>query len=132
MTEEKIIEYVIGYKPEIFKKDAIVFEITQDELEISINYLGMERHFYVEFSEWYPVVWKDDEEEDFYIPFTTEQLMKYFPLFRKINICKDCEGEGSYEQDTTHLCTRRMNDCCGGCSKMVECDCDNNSKIFPL
>lgn len=129
MTEEKIVEYVIGYKPEIFKKDEVLFEII-DESSIRINYCGMIRDFFVEFEEWFPIEWKDDYEESFYIPFSTQDLMRFFKSFADINECTECEGNGYVESDISHRCTTRMSDCCGGCTAKIECECDNNQRIF--
>lgn len=128
MTREKIIEYVIGYKPEIFHYDEVVFEVLSDDVSIRINYLGMERDFYVFMKEWFPIEWKDDEEEDSYEPFTTRQLMQLFKQFDEINICIECDGKGYYE--VFQQCGKPASDCCGGCVRKEECYCLESDKLF--
>ena len=129
MTIEKIIEYTIGYKPELVKKEEVFFEVLPDDVSVRINYLGMERDFEVQFGEWFPVEWKDEEEEDTYVPFTTEFLMQSFQSFADINICIECDGEGYY--DVLQMCYKSASDCCGGCSRTVQCDCSKHTKLFP-
>jgi hypothetical protein len=128
MTREKVIEYTIGYKPEVFHYDEVVFESLNDDVSIRINYLGMERDFYVFMKEWFPLDWKDDEEEDTYEPFTTRQLMQMFEQFDEINICTECYGEGFYE--VFQGCSRPASDCCGGCTRKEVCNCLESDKLF--
>lgn len=127
MTKKKIIMYTIGYEPEIYKFDDVVFEVL-DESSIRINYLGMERDFEVFMQEWFPTEWKDDEEEQLYIPFTTEELMNMFESFKNVNICNDCSGNGYYEE--LEECYKPASECCGGCYKKDLCDCTD--LIFPI
>jgi len=130
MTQEKIIQYVIGYKPEVYHFDEVVFEVLPDDVSVRVNYLGMERDFYVFMKEWFPVEWKDEEEEDAYIPFTTKDLMNFFETFRDINICIECDGKGYYE--VFQECTRPASECCGGCSRTEECNCLDSDKLFQI
>lgn len=130
MTQEKIIQYVIGYKPEVYHFDEVVFEVLPDDVSIRINYLGMERDFYVFMKEWFPVEWKDDEEEDSYEPFTTKHLMNFFFSFDEVNICVECEGKKYYE--VLQECSKPLSECCGGCSRTVQCNCLESDKLFPL
>lgn len=129
MTIEKIVQYTIGYKPTLVKKNEVFFEPLPDDKSIRINYLGMERDFEVEFGEWFPIEWKDEEEEDTYEPFTTKDLMLFFPSFVDVNICIECEGKGHYE--VFQMCGKPASDCCGGCSRVVQCDCSKYTKLFP-
>ena len=130
MTREKVIEYTIGYKPEVYHFDELVFEALSDDVSIRINYLGMERDFYVFMKEWFPVEWKDDEEIDTYEPFTTKDLMSFFDSFQEINICIECEGKGQYE--VFQECGKSASECCGGCSRIEKCDCVESDKLFQI
>lgn len=130
MTREKIVEYIIGYKPEMYKFDDVTFEVLKGDTSVRANYLGMERDFYVEFGEWFPTEWKDDEECDSYEPFTTREINTFFNSFSQLNICTDCDGAGWYE--VYQECTRPASECCGGCVEKVECYCSDESKLFPL
>lgn len=129
MTIEKIVQYTIGYKPTLVKKNEVFFEPLPDDTSIRINYLGMERDFEVEFGEWFPIEWKDEEEEDTYEPFTTKDLMLFFQSFVDINICIECEGKGYYI--VYQECTKPASDCCGACERVVQCDCSKHTKLFP-
>ena len=129
MTIEKIVQYTIGYKPTLVKKNEVFFEPLPDDKSIRINYLGMERDFEVEFGEWFPIEWKDEEEEDAYEPFTTKDLMLFFPSFVDVNICIECDGKGHYM--VYQECTKSASDCCGSCSREVQCDCSKYTKLFP-
>lgn len=129
MTIEKIVQYTIGYKPTLVKKNEVFFEPLPDDKSIRINYLGMERDFEVEFGEWFPIEWKDEEEEDTYEPFTTKDLMLFFPSFVDVNICIECEGKGHYM--VYQECTKPASDCCGACERVVQCDCSKHTKLFP-
>lgn len=128
MTIEKLIEYVIGYKTERIKEEEIKFDLLSNN-SIRIDYLGMKRDFEVEGDEWFPLYWKDEEEEDTYISFHTDWLMKEFSSFARINFCTVCEGEGYYEKFIE--CGKPASSCCGSCTKTYECDCETEDRIFP-
>ena len=44
--------------------------------------------------------------------------------------CPDCNGEGTWYNDTSGQCTVRMNDCCGGFGYDVPCEtCNGTGEI---
>lgn len=49
-----------------------------------------------------------------------EDLME-IKSFQEANECPDCGGKGGYEVDEP--CMRPASSCCGGCTKMVACNC---------
>ena len=44
--------------------------------------------------------------------------------------CPDCNGEGTWYNDTSRQCTTYRGDCCGGCGYDVDCDtCNGTGEI---
>lgn len=44
--------------------------------------------------------------------------------------CPDCNGEGTWYNDTSRECTTYRGDCCGGCGYYVDCDnCNGTGEI---
>ena len=44
--------------------------------------------------------------------------------------CPDCNGEGTWYNDTSRQCTTYRGDCCGGCGYYVDCDtCNGTGEI---
>ena len=44
--------------------------------------------------------------------------------------CPDCDGEGTWYNDTSYQCTTRMNECCGGCGYDVDCGNCNGTGLI--
>ena len=44
--------------------------------------------------------------------------------------CPECDGEGTWYNDTSYQCTTRMNDCCGGCGYDVDCENCNGTGLI--
>ncbi len=36
-------------------------------------------------------------------------------------MCSECDGEGFVELDVSHLCSKPISVCCGGCTRKVPC-----------
>lgn len=44
--------------------------------------------------------------------------------------CPECEGEGVIEASLVHLCTKRIGECCGGCTTTDTCPrCKGDRRI---
>ena len=127
MEKEKLMSYVLGYKPDYIDESEVVFTFL-NQSELQINWRGISRKFCVYGTEWCPIEQEDDEWFDNGYCFETSDLME-FENFKEENTCVHCNGKGYYEDDATHLCTKRMSDCCGGCTRKVECECE---LFYPL
>jgi len=44
--------------------------------------------------------------------------------------CPDCNGEGTWYNDTSRQCTTYRGDCCGGCGYDVDCDTCNGTGLI--
>ena len=127
MEKEKLMSYVLGYRPDYIDESEVVFTFL-NQSELQINWRGISRKFCVYGTEWCPIEQEDDEWFDNGYCFETSDLME-FTSFKEENACTSCDGKGYYEDDVTHLCTKRMSDCCGGCTAKVECECE---LFYPL
>jgi len=43
--------------------------------------------------------------------------------------CRECNGTGYYEHS---FCFKPASECCGGCTRFVQCDCDNGIKYYEV
>ena len=127
MEKEKLMSYVLGYKPDYIDESEVVFTFL-NQSELQINWRGISRKFCVYGTEWCPIEQEDDEWFDDGYCFETEDLME-FENFAEENVCIHCNGDGYVYNDTSGQCTTRMSDCCGGCGNNVECDCE---LFYPL
>lgn len=68
-------------------------------------------------------IWDEDTEE--YLKHEGEvdlEKMELFAGFREATTCQTCEGKLYYPIVD---CSKPASACCGGCEKMVPCDCEN-------
>ena len=126
MEKEKLMSYVLGYKPNYIDENEVQFNFL-NEAELEIIWRGISRKFCVYGTEWCPIEQENDEWFDNGYCFETEDLM-IFPSFEEQNECEDCNGEG-YTQEFVG-CSRPASDCCGGCYASVSCECEN--RFYPL
>jgi len=54
---------------------------------------------------------------------TNIETLDKFSEWLEFNICDKCEGSGYVEVDISHQCFRYKEDCCGGCTAIVVCEC---------
>lgn len=51
-------------------------------------------------------------------------------ILAQMSECPDCNGEGTWYNDTSRQCTTYRGDCCGGCGYYVDCDtCNGKGEI---
>lgn len=124
MEKEKLMSYVLGYKPDYIDESEVVFTFLS-QAELQINWRGISRKFCVYGTEWCPIEQEDDEWFDDGYCFETEDLME-FENFSKENVCIHCNGKGVQE---VLYCTKPASDCCGSCQEYEKCDCE---LFYPL
>ncbi len=123
MEKEKLMSYVLGYKPDYIDESEVVFTFL-NQSELQINWRGISRKFCVYGTEWCPIEQEDDGFDNGYC-FETEDLME-FSNFEEENTCIHCNGKGTQE---TLYCTKPASECCGSCYETEECDCE---LFYPL
>ena len=119
MEKEKLMSYVLGYKPDYIDESEVVFTFL-NQSELQINWRGISRKFCVYGTEWCPIEQEDDEWFDNGYCFETEDLMQ-FTNFEEENTCVHCNGKGVQE---TLYCTKPASECCMSCYETEECDCE--------
>lgn len=124
MEKEKLMSYVLGYKPDYIDESEVVFTFL-NQSELQINWRGISRKFCVYGTEWCPIEQEDDEWFDNGYCFETEDLMK-FTNFEEENTCVHCNGKGVQE---TLYCTKPASECCMSCYETEECECE---LFYPL
>ena len=124
MEKEKLMSYVLGYRPDYIDESEVVFTfLSQSELQI--NWRGISRKFCVYGTEWCPIEQEDDEWFDDGYCFETEDLMA-FENFAEENVCIHCNGKGTQER---LYCTKPASECCMSCYETEECECE---LFYPL
>ena len=111
---EKILSFVLGYEPRRIEPCEVYFHFINDE-EIGIEWRGIRRDFMV-----YDGVVYDSENDTSLFDIID---LNQFEDFRRKNTCPDCDGEGFVEVQA--VCHKPASDCCGGCTEMVDCECEN-------
>ena len=124
MEKEKLMSYVLGYKPDYIDESEVVFTFL-NQSELQINWRGISRKFCVYGTEWCPIEQEDDEWFDNGYCFETEDLMQ-FTNFEEENTCVHCNGKGVQE---TLYCTKPASECCMSCYETEECECE---LFYPL
>ena len=124
MEKEKLMSYVLGYKPDYVDESEVVFTFL-NQSELQINWRGISRKFCVYGTEWCPIEQEDDEWFDDGYCFETEDLME-FENFAEENTCVHCNGKGTQER---LYCNKSTSECCGSCYETEECECE---LFYPL
>lgn len=124
MEKEKLMSYVLGYKPDYIDESEVVFTLL-NQSELQINWRGISRKFCVYGTEWCPIEQEDDEWFDDGYCFETEDLME-FENFAEENTCIHCNGKGTQER---LYCTKSASECCMSCYETEECECE---LFYPL
>ena len=124
MEKEKLMSYVLGYKPDYVDESEVVFTFL-NQSELQINWRGISRKFCVYGTEWCPIEQEDDEWFDDGYCFETEDLME-FENFAEENTCIHCNGKGTQER---LYCTKSASECCMSCYETEECECE---LFYPL
>ena len=114
LDAEKILAFVLGYEPRRIETSEVYFHFMSNE-EIGIEWRGCRR----DFSVYDGVVYDPIDDGDLFDLIDLNQ----FEDFRKKNTCPDCDGDGWREVEA--YCSKSASDCCGGCTEMEECECDN-------
>lgn len=124
MEKEKLMSYVLGYRPDYIDESEVVFTFL-NQSELQINWRGISRKFCVYGTEWCPIEQEDDEWFDNGYCFETEDLMQ-FENFVEENTCIHCNGKGTQQR---LYCTKSASECCMSCYETEECDCE---LFYPL
>ena len=124
MEKEKLMSYVLVYKPDYIDESEVVFTLL-NQSELQINWRGISRKFCVYGTEWCPIEQEDDEWFDNGYCFETSDLMQ-FTNFEEENTCVHCNGKGTQQR---LYCTKSASECCGSCYETEECECE---LFYPL
>ena len=124
MEKEKLMSYVLGYKPDYIDESEVVFTFL-NQSELQINWRGISRKFCVYGTEWCPIEQEDDEWFDNGYCFETSDLMQ-FTNFEEENTCVHCNGKGTQQR---LYCTKPASECCMSCYETEECECE---LFYPL
>ena len=124
MEKEKLMSYVLGYRPDYIDESEVVFTFL-NQSELQINWRGISRKFCVYGTEWCPIEQEDDEWFDNGYCFETSDLMQ-FENFEEENTCVHCNGKGTQQR---LYCTKPASECCMSCYETEECECE---LFYPL